>query len=251
MAVDDDPTGQLSRPVAQSIYGFTANVPSEDDGLAPRGEPPVQSQPDAQLGEGQADDSFDARESPGIGVDDAETGAGTVFKPSRRAVLGAAVSSPVRLASVVGLGTVLALAGLGGWLGVRAYHTHQDDKQRNLFLQVCRQGALNLTTIDYQHVDGDIQRILNSATGAFYDDFSKRAQPFVDVVKQAQTKSVGTVTEAGLESETGNDAQILVAVAVKTSNAGAPEQDPRAWRMRISVTRIGAEAKVSNVEFVP
>ena len=37
----------------------------------------------------------------------------------------------------------------------------------------------------------------------FYDDFHKRAQPFVDVVKQAQSKSVGTVTEAGVESEDG------------------------------------------------
>jgi len=43
----------------------------------------------------------------------------------------------------------------------------------------------------------------------------------------------------------------LVAVTVKTSNAGAPEQAPRAWRMRISVQKVGDEAKVSNVEFVP
>jgi Mce-associated membrane protein len=39
-------------------------------------------------------------------------------------------------------------------------------------------------------------------------------------------------------------------VAVKTSNAGAPEQDPRAWRMRITVQKDGDQAKVSNVEFV-
>jgi Mce-associated membrane protein len=42
----------------------------------------------------------------------------------------------------------------------------------------------------------------------------------------------------------------LVAVAVKTSTAGAPEQDPRAWRMRITVQKDGDQAKVSNVEFV-
>jgi Mce-associated membrane protein len=43
----------------------------------------------------------------------------------------------------------------------------------------------------------------------------------------------------------------LVAVTVKTSNAGAPEQAPRAWRMRISVKTVGDEAKVSDVKFVP
>ena len=114
-----------------------------------------------------------------------------------------------------------------------------------------RQAAVNLTTINYTEVDADIQRILNSATGAFHDDFQKRSQPFVDVVKQVQSKSEGTVAEAGLVSETGDEAQVLVAVAVKTSIAAAPEQEPRRWRLRITVQKTADGAKVSNVEFVP
>jgi Mce-associated membrane protein len=159
--------------------------------------------------------------------------------------------SHLRLAAIAGLALVVALAGLTGWLGFRAYQSHQADVQRKLFLQVGRQGALNLTTIDWQQADKDVQRILDSATGTFYDDFQKRSQPFVDVVKQAQSKSVGSIAEAGLESESADGAQVLVAVTVKTSNAGAPEQAPRAWRMRIGVQKVGDEAKVSNVEFVP
>ena len=159
--------------------------------------------------------------------------------------------SHLRLATIVGLALVVVLAGLTGWLGFRTYQSHQADEQRKLFLQVGRQGALNLTTIDWQQADQDVQRILDSATGTFYEEFEKRAQPFVEVVKQAQSKSVGTIAEAGLESESDNGAQVLVAVTVKTSNAGAPEQAPRAWRMRISVQKVGDEAKVSNVEFVP
>ncbi|MDT5045406.1 MAG: Mce-associated rane protein [Mycobacterium sp.] len=159
--------------------------------------------------------------------------------------------SHVRLATIAGLVLVVALAGLTGWLGFRTYQSHQADEQHKLFLQVGRQGALNLTTIDWQQADKDVQRILDSATGTFYDDFQKRAGPFVEVVKQAQSKSVGTIAEAGLESESDDGAQVLVAVTVKTSNAGAPEQAPRAWRMRISVQKVDDGAKVSNVEFVP
>jgi Mce-associated membrane protein len=161
--------------------------------------------------------------------------------------------SHVRLATIAGLVAVVVLAGLTGWLGFRAYQSHQTDEQEKLFLQVGRQGALNLTTIDWQHADADVQRILDSATGTFYDDFQKRAQPFVEVVKQAQSKSVGTIAEAGLQPDsiTDNGAQVLVAVTVKTSNAGAPDQAPRAWRMRITVQKAGDDAKVANVEFVP
>jgi Mce-associated membrane protein len=158
--------------------------------------------------------------------------------------------SDVRLALVVGSVVVVAVAGLAGWLGFRAYQSHQAQQQRDLFVQVGRQGALNLTTISYSEVDADVKRILDSSTGTFYDDFQKRSQPFIEVVKQAQARTVGTITEAGLESDDGDQAQVLVGVTVKTSNAGAPEQDPRAWRMRISVQKVGDQAKVSNVEFV-
>lgn len=40
-------------------------------------------------------------------------------------------------------------------------------------------------------------------------------------------------------------------MTVKTSNAGAAEQQPRVWRMRIMVQKLADQTKVSNVEFVP
>ena len=160
-------------------------------------------------------------------------------------------TSHVRLATLVGLVVIVGLATLVGWQGFTAYQAHQAQERRLLFIEVGRQGALNLTTIDWRHADADVKRVLDSATGTFFDDFSKRQQPFIEVVKKAQAISKGTITEAGLESESGDEAQVLVAVSVKTSNIGAAEQEPRAWRMRISVQKSGDDAKVSNVAFVP
>jgi Mce-associated membrane protein len=159
--------------------------------------------------------------------------------------------SEARLAIIAGLVVVVALAALAGWLGFRAYESYQADEQHNMFLQVGKQGALNLTTIDWQQADADVQRVLDSATGTFYDDFQRRSQPFVEIVKQAQSKSEGTIKEAAVELESGDEAQVLVAVTVKTSIAGVPEPKPRAWRMRITVQKVSNEVKVSNVEFVP
>jgi Mce-associated membrane protein len=179
---------------------------------------------------------------PEAAADDADGGP---TAPSRKPI------APSLRATLFGVAMVVALAGLVGWLGFRAHQSQQVQAQRSQFLQVARQGALNLTTIDWQRAEADVHRILDGATGEFYDDFAKRSQPFIEVLKKAQAKTVGTITEAGLESQTADSAQALVAVSVQTSNAGEPEQVPRAWRMRIDVQKVGDQVKVSNVGFVP
>jgi Mce-associated membrane protein len=158
--------------------------------------------------------------------------------------------STARRATLFGLAVLVALGGLTGWLGSRAHQSQQAQAQRSQFLQVARQGALNLTTIDWQRADADVRRILDGATGEFHDQFAKRSQPFIEVLRQSKATTVGRVTEAGLQSETSGSAQALVAVSVQTSNAGESDPVPRAWRMRITVQRVGDQIKVSNVGFV-
>jgi Mce-associated membrane protein len=212
-----------------------------DDAAAPEGE----------LSEGSSQTEVDevAAEAETDGADSPEDEAVEADSSDAPAAAKRRMSH-VRLATIIGLVVVVALAGLCGWLGFRAYESRQTANQRNLFLQVGRQGALNLTTIDFEHVDQDVQRVLDSSTGTFYDDFDARAQPFKEVVKQAKSKSAGTIAEAGVQSMSNDGADVLVAVTVKTSNAGAAEQEPRAWRMLISVQKVGDQAKVSNVRFV-
>ena len=157
----------------------------------------------------------------------------------------------IRLAVAVGLAAIVALGSSGGWLAVSAYRLHQSAQQSAQFLGVARQGALNLTTISYTDVDGAVQRILESATGAFHDDFQKRSGPFVDVVKQTQSTTAGTVTEAGLESAQNDQAKVLVAVSVTTTSPAQPARQPHLWRMRITVEKVGDGAKMSDVAFMP
>lgn len=188
----------------------------------------------------------EAAETPSDALDDAEETVAAEPKEPRKPL------SVVAWALIAGLVVVLGLSAAAGWLGWTAYQDRQAQEKRNLFLQVGRQGAVNLTTIDFEHVDDDVKRILDSATGSFYDEFEGRSQPFAQVVKQVKSRSVGNVTEAGVESATPTEAQVLVAVTVNTTVEGQPDQAPRAWRMRILVQETGKdEAKVANVEFVP
>lgn len=151
----------------------------------------------------------------------------------------------------------LALAALAtlvlitGWLGYRDYQVRQGEHRRQEMVQAARQGAVSLTTIDHEHVDEDVQRILAASTGSFHDDFEQRAKPFADAARKAQSKSVGTVNEAGIESAGSDEGQVLLTMTVMTSNRGVPERQPNAWRLRVSVTAVDDGYKVSRVEFVP
>jgi Mce-associated membrane protein len=194
-----------------------------------------------------AEDIDAADVAQGDAEDDAEDDADHVTKQRMPAWV-SRIPRPI----AVGVAVIVALLGLGGWLGFRLHQDDQAQAQRNLYLQVARQTAINLTTINYTEVDADIKRVLDSATGGFHDEFQTRSQPFVEVVKKVQSKTEGTIAEAGLISYNKDQAQVLLAVSVKTSMAGAPpDQEPRRWRMRLTVDKTGDAAKVSNVEFVP
>jgi len=236
----DAPDGELSKTAAKRPLPASPDHTDDGSPVSPEDSESTTSA-ESEAADGDADEAEDYDAAVDDEVDNGSEDAAPAERPT----------SHVRLATMVGLAIVLALAATVGWLGFRAYQSHQAQEQRQLFLQVGRQCALNLTTIDWQHADADVQRVLDSATGQFYDQFSKRKQPFIEVLKKAQSKSVGTITEAGLESDSGDKAQVLVAASIKTSNLGADDQPPREWRMRISVEKSGDEVKISNVAFVP
>jgi Mce-associated membrane protein len=161
-------------------------------------------------------------------------------------------SDATTLGLTAGVLCVCLLAGLVSWLGVTAYEARATQQERQLFLQAGRQGALDLTTIRYTDVDADVQRVLDASTGKFYDEFKARTSDFAAAVRQAQSSSTGTVTEAGIESVDGDTARVLVSIAVRTATAQAQDPQPRYWRMRVTVTKVQDPLpKVVDVEFVP
>jgi Mce-associated membrane protein len=110
--------------------------------------------------------------------------------------------------------------------------------------------ALALTTIDYLNVDRDVQHVLDNATGIFYDNFTSRSAAFKQVVLDAKSTSVGTITESRLESTDAGKVKVFVAVTVATTNEGKPPMPPRDWRLMITVQKVGEAYKASTVEFL-
>lgn len=210
--------------------------------------PAVETERDAVL-ENCGDDQDERSDSVAADVDAVDTeSAGNSQGVEDSSLEG---TSSFRWHALLAVLIVIVIGALTTYLGVQYYQDRKVAQSRELLLQTARQGAINLTTIDYTQADADVQRIVDSATGAFHDDFAQRAKPFLDVVKQVKSKSTGTVTEAAIESYSGNEAQVLLAVSVTTSTAGGPPTEARNWRMRVSVEKGDDGAKVSNVVFVP
>ncbi|MBB5917821.1 Mce-associated membrane protein [Nocardia transvalensis] len=156
-----------------------------------------------------------------------------------------------RVLSSVGIAVVIvALAVATVILAVDHRDAARDRADRSAFLQAARQAVVNLTTISSDHADADIARILDGSTGPFRDDFTARSKAFTSVVQQSHVSTTGTVTAAGIESASGDEAKVLVAATSKVTNAAGAQNEPRVWRLRLALQRTEGRILVSNVDFV-
>lgn len=155
-----------------------------------------------------------------------------------------------RWALIAGLISLLVTTSLVGWLGWRAGLAHDADLQRGAFIEAARRTAVELTTIDYQHVEDDVQGVLDSATGDFYRRFSRSSRLLIDTATRDRSQSVGSVTEVGVESQSDGAAKVLVALSVASNHLGGLELRPHELRLRLTVQRVGGEAKTSEVEYL-
>ncbi|PND56000.1 hypothetical protein CRM90_20030 [Mycobacterium sp. ENV421] len=129
---------------------------------------------------------------------------------------------------------------------VVAQRAHQAE-----LVAAAREGVIALLSIDYNRAKADVQHVIDLSTGTFKDDFTRGADDFVKTAEQSKAVTVGTVKSAALEKESGDTGVVLLAASSTVTNANGAHQDPRAWRMSVTVARDGAQYKMSNVEFVP
>jgi Mce-associated membrane protein len=102
-----------------------------------------------------------------------------------------------------------------------------------------------------ERAEADVQRILDLSIGAFRDDFASRAGDFIATAQKGKSVTKGAVTAAALESAGDDSAVVLVAATSQVTNASGARDDPRPWRMSVTVSRDEDQWKMSNVEFVP
>jgi len=146
--------------------------------------------------------------------------------------------------------TICGLLGASGWM-LWHHHTVLAERQRSAaYTAAAKQGVVNLTSLDFNKANEDVQRVLDSATGEFRDDFQRRADDFASVVKDSKAVTEGSVIATAVESMGKDSAVVLVLAHERVTNSAGAKDDPRAFRFRVSVVRDGDQLKISKVEFV-
>ncbi len=154
---------------------------------------------------------------------------------------------PLAAATIV---AICALLGASGWM-LWHHHTVLAERQRSAaYVAAARQGVINLTSLDFNNAKEDVQRVLDSATGEFKDDFQRRADDFASVVKDSKAVTQGSVRATAVESMSKDSAVVLVLANERITNSAGAKDDPRAFRFRATVVRDGDQLKISKVEYV-
>jgi Mce-associated membrane protein len=146
---------------------------------------------------------------------------------------------------------ICAFVGASGWMMWQRHEISEHNQRVANFLAGARQGVVNMTSLDFNRAKEDVQRVIDSSTGQFRDDFQQRAKDFMTVVEQSKVVTQGTVNAAAVQSVDGNSALVLVAATSRITNAAGAKDEPRNWRLKVTVTEDGGQYKMSKVEFVP
>ncbi|WGI34741.1 hypothetical protein QDT91_10545 [Mycolicibacterium aubagnense] len=153
----------------------------------------------------------------------------------------------------VGVAALLIVALLGISAAIIWHHRGVEaDRQRAAeFTAAARLGVVNMTSLDFNNAKEGVQHILDSSTGEFKADFASRATDFVKVVQESKVVTNGTVNLTAVQSMSEDSAVVLVAATSEVTNSAGAKNDPRAWRLKVTVSRDGGVLKMAKVEFVP
>jgi Mce-associated membrane protein len=188
-------------------------------------------------------EAAEAPETPGLATS-AESSRRLRLQVARLSGLG----KPLAAAAII---AICALLGASGWM-LWHQHTVLAERQRSAaFVAAARQGVINLTSLDFNKANEDVQRVLDSATGEFRDDFQRRADDFASVVKDSKAVAQGSVGAAAVEKILSDDSAVVLVLAnERVTNSAGAKDDPRAFRFRVTVVRDGDQLKISKVEYL-
>ena len=149
---------------------------------------------------------------------------------------------------------ILMIAGLlsvTGWM-LWEHRKVADEHHRTAeYAAAARQGVVNLMSMDYTQAKESVQRIIDDSIGKFKNNFQDTSQDLIKALQDSKMVTKVTVNDTAVEAMDDETATVLVAATSHREGPSAPKEDqqPRVWRMVVTLQRDGGQIKLSDVEF--
>ncbi|WP_240748613.1 hypothetical protein [Mycobacterium paragordonae] len=154
------------------------------------------------------------------------------------------------LISAVAVLCTVALLAVSTFMVLQHNRITEDQQRAAEFAGAARQVVLTLMSIEPAKAKEIVQHILDSSTGSFHDEFQRGADAFVKVTQSSKAATVATVQAAAVQSMTAETAVVLVSARTALTGVASSQEQPHAWRLRLTMTRVGGHPKMSGVEFI-
>ncbi|WP_149440822.1 hypothetical protein [Mycolicibacterium sp. P1-5] len=189
----------------------------------------------------EADDTEDAELAP---AEDRDADVAPK-KPRKKRSWAKIAAATVAILAIIGL---LSVAGLMVWQHQKAEAQRHRTAE---FSAAARQGVVNLMSMDFNQAKESVQRVIDDSTGKFKSNFEDGADDLIKAMQQSKVVTKVTVNDSAVESSDKDSATVLVAATSQRTGPDAPKEDqqPRVWRVVVSLQRDGDQLKVSDVEF--
>lgn len=166
----------------------------------------------------------------------------------------AAASRPARpvIAPLIAGLAAVALLATTGYMFWQHHVASQQRRQQAEYAAAARQGVINLMSVDFATAKDTVQRVIDGSTGRFRSNFEETADDFVRALQEEKIVTTAAVNDVAVESVDGDTAVVLVSATSQRQGAQAPkeQQQPRVWRVVVTLQRDGDQMKMSSVEFV-
>lgn len=187
----------------------------------------------------------DADTAPGDGDGD---GDGDDNQPSRVRRWRPKLATVLGGVAVLVSGALMAASGYMVWFHQQA---EREQQRRAEFSAAASQAAVTLMSIDSATAKDNVQQIIDNSTGPFREDIESTSEDLVKAAQDSKATTKATARASAVQSMDGDSAVVLVSTATTVSNSAGANQQPRNWRLSVTMVKDGGQIKMSKVEFVP
>ncbi|MFV8054220.1 hypothetical protein [Mycobacterium sp. 48b] len=151
-------------------------------------------------------------------------------------------------AAILVSGASMAASGYMLWFHQQ---TDREQQRRAEFAAAASQAAVTLMSIDSAKAKDNVKQIVDNSTGQFKEDIESSADDLVRAAQDSKATTKAAAKATAVQSMDEDSAVVLVSTATTVSNSAGANQQPRNWRLSVTMVRDGGQIKMSKVEFVP